>query len=88
MLYRLRRMGQLFFTSLFGTVCGVVGIVHLFKKEASTQPNQETECPFRPVNWIDEDESTVMMEACASFQTLLPLHRVPSCAEEQHNFFG
>jgi hypothetical protein len=46
----------LFFSSLFGTVCGVVDIVHLFKKEAATQPNQETECPFRLVNWIDEDE--------------------------------
>jgi hypothetical protein len=47
---------QLFFSSLFDTVCGVVGIVHLYKKEASTQPNQETECPFRIVNWIDENE--------------------------------
>lgn len=26
------------------------------KKEAPIQPNQESECPFRPVNWIDEDE--------------------------------
>jgi hypothetical protein len=47
---------QLFFSSLFGIVCGVVGIVHLLKKEASTQPHHSTECPFHPVNWIDEDE--------------------------------
>ncbi len=47
---------QLFFSSLFGTVCGVVDIVHLLKKEASSQPVHWTECPFRPVNWIDENE--------------------------------